>query len=121
MSEIENYKDLRAWQAARRLVREVYNVSNHFPREETFGLQQQIRRAAVSVPSNIAEGYGRASRDDYIRFLRMSRGSMYEVETQMVLACDLEYVSPESLTPFRNLFNESIALLQALIKSLTSK
>ncbi len=119
MSEIENYKDLRAWQAGRRLVKEVYNMSNHFPREEMFGLQQQIRRAAVSVPSNIAEGYGRASRDDYVRFLRVARGSLYEVETQMILACDLEFVTPDILSPFREIFNEAIALLQALIKSLT--
>ena len=119
MSEIENYKDLRAWQAARRLVKEVYNVSELFPRDEMFGLRQQIRRASVSAPSNIAEGYGRASRDDYIRFLRISRGSLFEVETQMVLACDLEYVSPNKLSPFREIFNEAIALLQALIKSLT--
>lgn len=120
MGQIENYKDLRVWQAARRLVREVYHVSESFPKEEMFGLRQQIRRAAVSVPSNVAEGYGRASRDDYVRFLRMARGSIFEVETQMVLACDLEYVSPDRLVPFREVFNEAVALLQALIRSLKS-
>lgn len=84
--EIRSYRDLEVWQRAFELSREVYQVTKHFPQDERFGLTSQIRRSAVSVPSNIAEGYGRGSRIEYLRFLKISRGSLCELETQALLA-----------------------------------
>lgn len=86
---IESYRDLEAWKHAIRLTRLVYRVSNGFPADERFGLTSQVRRAAVSIPSNIAEGWGRGTTTDYARFLRMAHGSLYEVETQCILAHEL--------------------------------
>ena len=86
---VRSYRDLVAWQRARDLVREVYLLTAKFPVGERFGLVSQMDRAAVSVPSNIAEGYGRATTQDYLHFLRIARGSAYELETQLVLAEDL--------------------------------
>ena len=83
---IETFEDLRVWQDAQVLVDAVYRLTQPFPSEEQFGLTNQLRRAAVSIPSDIAEGWGRGSRKDYIRFLRTARGSLYEVKTQLVIA-----------------------------------
>lgn len=87
--KVKSYRDLVAWRKARGLVREVYLLAATFPVGERFGLVSQMDRAAVSIPSNIAEGYGRATTQDYLRFLRIARGSAYELETQLVLAEDL--------------------------------
>ena len=80
------YRDLLAWQKAFQLVVDVYAVTKHFPESEKFGLTAQLRRAAVSIPSNIAEGYGRNRRGEYIQFLGIARGSLFELETQLLLA-----------------------------------
>ncbi len=87
------FRDLIAWQKAMQLAKAVYSVSEAFPRDEIFGLRAQVRRAAVSIPSNIAEGYARFSDPELIRFLHITRGSLAEVETQLLLACDFGYVS----------------------------
>lgn len=115
---IRSYFDLTAWQKARLLVKAVYETSSSFPQQEIYGLVSQIRRAAVSVPSNIAEGYGRGTRNDYIHFLHTSRGSLYEIETQMILAQDLGFVSPQQAQPAMKLITECGQLLNALIGSL---
>ena len=86
-----DYKELAAWQRSMELVREVYRSTRSFPREEMFGLSSQMRRAAVSVPSNIAEGKGRYSRKELIQFLYKARGSLLELETQILIARDLDY------------------------------
>jgi four helix bundle protein len=117
---IRDYRDLVAWQEARLLVKDVYVVTRVFPREELFGLTQQLRRAAVSVPSNIAEGYGRGSRSDYIRFLRISRGSLYEVQCQLLLAEDLGYVRPADIAGAHERVNRCARLLHGLLRSLTN-
>ena len=83
---IQSYRDLRVWQGAMDLVEAVYRLSEGFPSDERFGLTAQIRRAAVSVPSNIAEGWGRASRNEYLQFLRYAQGSLREAETQWLIA-----------------------------------
>jgi four helix bundle protein len=93
MSEILSYRDLDVWQQTRLLVKRVYQLSKQFPKEEQFGLTNQIKRAAVSIPSNIAEGCGRNHSKDSIQFFFISRGSLYEVETQLILAFDLEFIS----------------------------
>ena len=86
------YRDLVVWQKSRRLASNVYRLSQSFPRSEIFGLTSQMRRAAISVISNIAEGHGRLSIDDTIRFLVIARGSLLEIEAQAVVAIDLEYL-----------------------------
>ncbi len=90
---IKNFKSLKIWQRSRSLVKSVYLATNDFPEEERFGLTSQVRRAAVSVPSNIAEGCGRKTAKDLNRFLDIAIGSICEVETQLYLAFDLEFIS----------------------------
>tara|TARA_B100000809_G_scaffold138551_1_gene136164 strand:+ start:31082 stop:31348 length:267 start_codon:yes stop_codon:yes gene_type:complete len=85
MSGLKTYKELIVWQKSILLVKEIYALVISFPEDEKFGLTSQIKRAFVSIPSNIAEGWGRASRKNYIQFLRISRGSLYEVETQLII------------------------------------
>jgi four helix bundle protein len=116
--EIRDYTDLLAWQRARRLVRRIYAATSGFPAAERFGLTQQVRRAAVSVASNIAEGYGRGSLQDYIRFLQMARGSLYEVQTQVILAEDLGFIAHDAARALGEEANECARLLQGLLKSL---
>ena len=82
---VERFEDLRVWNASMDLAAAVYELAATLPAEERYGLASQIRRASVSVPSNIAEGWGRGSRSDYLRFLRIARGSLYEAKTQLLL------------------------------------
>jgi len=89
----QSYRDLIAWQKAMMLVTEIYRATKVFPIEERYGLSNQLRRAAVSVPSNIAEGQARFSGKEFYRFLSMARGSLVEIETQLVIAKNLEYLS----------------------------
>jgi four helix bundle protein len=90
---MKTYRDLVVWQKAMQLVTETYKLTASFPKEEIYALTSQIRRCAVSIPSNIAEGYGRKSTQEYIRFLQVSVGSLYELQTQLQIACNLKYVS----------------------------
>ena len=92
---MRGYRSLIIWQKARELVREIYSITNDFPKEEAFGLISQIRRAVISIPSNIAEGYGRQYRSEYVRFLNIARGSCYEVETQLILCMDLGFLNAD--------------------------
>lgn len=115
---IKSYRDLVAWQRARKLVKEVYLLTAAFPVGERFGLVSQMDRAAVSVPSNIAEGYGRATTQDYLHFLRIARGSAYELETQLVLAEDLGLCSQVESSKVGGTLQEVIRLLQGLIAAL---
>ncbi|WP_236648820.1 four helix bundle protein [Spirosoma sp. 209] len=89
--QAHNFRELEVWQLARGLVKDIYGLTARFPASERFGLTSQLRRAAVSVPSNIAEGSGRSDKD-FVRFLAISLSSAYEVETQLILACDLQFV-----------------------------
>ncbi|MBL7873102.1 MAG: four helix bundle protein [Cyclobacteriaceae bacterium] len=98
MPEITSYKDLDVWKTNRELVKSVYQLSKSFPKEELYGLTNQVRRAAVSIPSNIAEGCGRNHFKDSIQFFFIARASLYEVETQLILSNDLAYTSEEQLT-----------------------
>jgi four helix bundle protein len=89
--KLKSFKELIVWQKAYKLVLEIYKFTNNFPKNETYGLVQQIRRAAISIPSNIAEGYGRKHKTDYHRFLSMAYSSLLELETQYMLSIDLGY------------------------------
>ena len=92
-----DYRDLLVWQRSMELVKLVYGLTKQLPREETFALSNQLRRAVVSIPSNIAEGYGRNSKQDYLRFLNIARGSKNEVETQFQICLMLDYLKPEEV------------------------
>jgi len=89
----KSFKDLVVWQKSYKLVLEIYKMTEAFPKTEIYGLSQQMRRASVSIPSNIAEGYGRKHKAEYEQFLSIAYGSLLEVETQYSLAVDLKYVS----------------------------
>lgn len=94
---MHNFRDLIVWQKARFLVKDIYNLVSNFPIDEKFGLTSQIKRAVISISSNIAEGAGRDSDKDFIRFLDMANGSTFELETQLYLAFDLNFINKTDL------------------------
>src|SRR3977135_3967324 len=98
MSEYKTYKQLDVWIKARVFVKEIYIITAGFPKDELYGLVSQMRRCAVSIPSNIAEGYGRQHKKESIQFFHIARGSMYELETQLYIAADLSYLPEQKLT-----------------------
>ena len=108
---------LIVWQRGRQLVKECYRLSRSFPRDERFGLTSQLRRAAVSVPANIAEGFGRWHRREFVNFLSISNGSLCELETYLYLALDLEFVDREALKTALELADEVGRMNTALRKS----
>jgi four helix bundle protein len=118
---VQSYRDLVVWNKAMQLVTEIYRVSQNFPKDELFGLTSQIRRAAVSVPSNIAEGHGKLSRKEYQHFLGDARGSLAEVETQMMIAQNLSYLNAEVVSRILDLSAEVGRILNGLLASLKSK
>ena len=115
---ITTYRDLDVWQRSMELVEAVYTLARILPDEERFGLCQQIRRSVVSVPSNIAEGYGRKHRGDYVRHLSIANGSLKELETQLIIAVRLGYVDREMTRPGWELAQEVGRMLNRLIPSL---
>ena len=117
----ESFKKLTVWQHAIELTVEVYKLTSSFPDSERFGLTSQLRRAAVSVASNISEGYGRATKGEYIQFLGHARGSNSEVETQIVIAKALGFGNVHMLKTTEELCSEVGRMLGALMKSLRSK
>jgi four helix bundle protein len=113
-----SYRDLIVWQRAVAMVTEVYRATQSFPREETYGLTSQLRRSAVSVASNIAEGQGRISKPEFRQFLGMARGSLLEMETQIVIASNLGYISHRNAGRLANSSGEVSRLLHGLMQSL---
>jgi four helix bundle protein len=118
---LKNYKDLKVWQKSYELCLKIYRITAKFPNEEKYGLTSQIRRSAVSIPSNIAEGYGRKTTLDYIRMLYISYGSVCELETQILLAGDLVFIEKGELSTAKKDIAEIERMLKALIKSLENK
>ena len=114
------FRDLRCWQKALDLTISIYSFTRQFPKEEVFGLSSQLRRAAVSVMSNIAEGKGRLSDRDSIRFLGNARGSLFEVESQIEVAEKLMYISAADAASLRAKASETGKLLNGLISALRS-
>lgn len=119
MAKVRTFRDLIAWQRAMELARAVYKTTAPMPSVERFGLMMQMRRAAVSIPSNIAEGHARQSRQDYLRFLRIARGSLAELATQMELSFSLQLLP--SCPQATALLEEVDRILQALIRGLEQK
>jgi four helix bundle protein len=116
-----HYKDLIAWQKAMAMVLRVYEATEQFPKREIFSLTDQIRRAAVSVPSNIAEGQAHFHTREFIRFLRYSRGSLAELETQILIAKGLKYLPESQAEQLLNDAAEVSRILSGLISSLAAK
>lgn len=111
------FRDLIAWQKSKALARDVYLATDEFPKRETYGLAIKLQRAAVSIPSNIAEGKGRDTKKDFRHFLMQARGSLYEVETQLEIAADLGYLSHEKTKQLINGCDEVGRILNGLINS----
>ena len=118
MADIKNYRELVVWIRSMELVVETYKLVKLLPKEETYALSDQIRRAVVSIPSNIAEGNGRASTKDYARFLSMARGSKYELETQLLICAELNYLTKEQILKAMVLSDEIGRMLNVLIAKL---
>ena len=118
---LKNYKELNVWQKAYELCLKIYRITAKFPKEEKYGLTSQVRRSVVSVSSNIAEGYGRKTTLDYVRMLYISYGSVCELETQILLAGDLDFIKKGELGTLKKDIAEIERMLKALIKSLENK
>lgn len=117
---VQSYRELVVWQKAMELAKEVYLVTQNFPADERFGLTSQIRRAVVSIASNIAEGQGRASTGEFRQFLGHARGSLYEVETQIQLANNLGFINSQQFGLIEKLSTEVAKLLNGLIRSIAN-
>lgn len=118
---INSYQDLNVWQKSMELARVVYGLVKFLPREEVYALSDQMRRAVVSIPSNIAEGYYRNSTRDYIRFLSMAKGSLGEIETQLLLCENFGYLQNEQIIPALTKCDEISKMLTVLINNLQAK
>ena len=116
MSEYKTYKELDVWLKSRSLVKYVYLITQSFPKEELYGLVSQMRRCAVSIPSNIAEGYGRQYKKETIQFFHIARESLYELETQLFIAFDLNYLIESKQKELILQVEECRKLLGGLIK-----
>jgi four helix bundle protein len=119
--QLKHYQQLIAWQKAIALVTEIYSATKSFPSDEIYGLTSQLRRAAVSVPSNIAEGQGRATRGEFVQFLCHARGSLYEVETRIAIATSLRYIAVAGRDRLLDRTTELGRILNGLIASLQKK
>lgn len=117
MSYLKSYKELIVWQKSIKLVKEVFLLTDKFPKSETYGLISQMRRAAVSIPSNIAEGYGRKSPKEYAQFYSIAYGSTLELETQLIISKELSFIKPEDFQKVNSLLEE----VAKMLNSITSK
>jgi four helix bundle protein len=121
MGSIKTYKDLEVWRKSMDLCISIYNATSIIPSEEKFGLTSQIRRSAVSIPSNIAEGWGRSSRKEYINFLYIARGSCFELDTQIILADEMHFLEKPTSEKIRENIKSVAMMLNKLISRLKEK
>ena len=117
MIKSSDYQDLKVWQKAVDLTAEVYQLVKQLPQDEHYAISDQMRRAVVSVPSNIAEGRGRGTKKEFVRFLLMSRGSLWELSTQLVICEKLHYLDPNQTYKARQLITEISKMINALANS----
>ena len=117
MVRSSNYEDLKVWQKAVDLTTEIYKLVKRLPIEEQYALSDQMRRAVVSIPSNIAEGRGRGTKKEFVRYLLMSRGSLWELSTQLVICEKLNYLDQDQLSDARQLIQERSKMINALANS----
>ena len=118
---IHNYKDLDVWKRSIALTTEIYGLTARFPETERYGLSSQIRRAAISVPANIAEGWGRGSGKEYVQFLTVARGSLMELETHLIVGRNLIYLTQDELRVASKEIEEIGKMLNGLIGALKSR
>lgn len=119
--KIKSYRELKVWSLAMELVENIYSHTTSFPHEEKFGLSSQLRRAAVSVPSNIAEGHSKQSSKEYLRHISIAMGSLAELETQVELSKRLNYVNAESLNELISCMDEIGKMLRGIQKTMKAK
>lgn len=117
-SKIKNFKDLEVWKLGKEIVLEIYEVTGGFPKEELYGLVMQIRRAAVSIPSNVSEGFNRYHNKEYRQFLYVALGSCAELETQIEISLDLKYIDKSSHDRILEKVDHESRMLRNLIKKL---
>jgi four helix bundle protein len=118
---MKTHKDLVAWQKSIDLVTEIYAITKDFPKEEVYGITSQIRRSAVSIPSNIAEGAGRRSQKELIQFLYIALGSLSELETQIIISSNLSFITDEQKASLDEQISTLLRIITSLIKSLQIK
>ncbi|GHB70988.1 four helix bundle protein [Persicitalea jodogahamensis] len=121
MAGFNTYRETIVWQKAMAFVTAIYKITSSFPTSEQFTLTSQMRRSAISIPSNVAEGFGRRSTGDFVRFLQISTGSLYELQTQVEIAFNLQYVSKEDYDSLFSQSREIERLLSSLIQKLKEK
>jgi four helix bundle protein len=114
----QNFRGLKVWQLGMQLAEDIYRLSRDFPKQEIYGLTSQIQRAAVSIPANIAEGHARASTKDFLRYLAIAQGSLAELETHLLLAERLNYLTPAQTGPIFHQCSEEARMLRGLRASL---
>jgi four helix bundle protein len=120
MIVVKDFKDLLVWQKGMLIAEQCYLLTKNFPKEEIYGMVSQIRRASVSIPANISEGYGRHSKGDYVRFLNIAKGSVNELETHLLLANRLNLCNSKDVSPIIDLLQEETKMIISLIKKLSS-
>ena len=118
---VQSYKDLIVWQKSMKLVTDVYSLTKQLPKEEIYALSTQMRRAVISIPSNIAEGQKRKSQKEFCNFLSIARGSLGELETQLLICVQLNYLSEQQINNATNLCEEISKMLNALIEKISEK
>ena len=118
MDDVKSFRDLIAWKKAIELSRKIYNVTRFFPKEEIFGMTSQMKRAVVSIASNIAEGQGRNSTGEFLQFLGISKGSLYELETQLIISQEIGFITKETSDNLLSDCEEINRLLRGLMYSL---
>jgi len=119
--KVNNYRDLVVWQQGIQLVKLIYKITSTFPKEEIYGLTSQMRRCAVSIPSNIAEGHARDSLKEYIQFLSIAVGSLAELQTQLILSRELELGTKLSIVEAEKLADKSLKMIRSLQRALKAK
>lgn len=118
---MKTFKELLVWQKSMLLVTEIYKVTKEYPKEELFGLSSQMRRSSVSIPSNIAEGFGREGLNDFIRFLNISISSLFEIQTQIEISYNLNFIDKVVFEDLYTSTKEIERMLSSLIRSLKAK
>ncbi|MFH6994282.1 four helix bundle protein [Flavobacterium sp. FlaQc-48] len=118
---MNTFRNLLIWQKSMNLATEVYQITNSFPKEEIYGLSSQIRRSSISIPSNIAEGYGRDGNSDYLRFLNISISSLFEMQTQLEISFNLKYINENQFNKINGESREIERMLSAFIRKIKDR
>ncbi|MEN8124223.1 MAG: four helix bundle protein [Bacteroidota bacterium] len=121
MSSINSYKELKIWQKGIELVEVIYKITVSFAQAEQYGLTSQIRRSSISVPSNIAEGWGRGYNNNFLQFIKIARGSLYELETQLIIAYKIQLIKKEDFEIIQNLILIESKMINSFITTLKTK